>query len=412
MSDSLQPTTPIISRTTRRGHHLAPSMRAGRRQTRRQARYKAPKWGLSLTGFWLLCSACSFNNSFQEGCIGSIRIQVPPDHKQAKKTNPKSKAPSLVIAKLAPSDEHPDEHPPAHVDTLPETTQALAQAAPSQGTAPSQGFVAQVLTVAEATPESPKTSAPSTIKDLKPLAALKKGTQEIPAQQVKDLHLGLWMLPALAPSKSEKPAAARKKQVAKELCPPAQKVAQAPKKAIPSGLAALRKHTLSGGVHYSWQLLRRLLRAEAQMPQTKSWSGRARTMLLQSDVPEAIWQERPAQIHICFDQAHNNKGWNQPHPAQNTAALNKRCQSGHALGQGKHWFVLSDTFAASATSCRVFFSPGRLAVIAECGDTLYRASIRSFASCLQQRKNCEIPQMALQRLPQQSQQTVELQRAP
>jgi len=164
----------------------------------------------------------------------------------------------------------------------------------------------------------------------------------------------------------------------------------------------------NGGIAYSFGLLQRLWRAEAELPRSKRWPTHTRIQTLHSDAPEAIWQERPTVLRVCYDSTRTNDGWNQPHPAQNTARLDQRCQSAQPLGQGKHWFVLSDTFAASATSCRLFFSPGRLAVIASCGHTLYRAPIRPFASCLQQQKGCSFPHLALERLPPQSQQVVEL----
>lgn len=36
---------------------------------------------LTLAGVWILCTSCSFNNSFQDGCLGNIRITVPDMNK-------------------------------------------------------------------------------------------------------------------------------------------------------------------------------------------------------------------------------------------------------------------------------------------------------------------------------------------
>jgi hypothetical protein len=154
--------------------------------------------------------------------------------------------------------------------------------------------------------------------------------------------------------------------------------------------------------------LQALLRAEAALQRLNPWRQASQIHLLRVALPEAIWKERPQRISVCYDPSHKNSGWARYHEALHTASIEGRCQAGKPLGKSPHWHVLSDTFAASDTACRLFFSPGRLAVIAECGETLYRAPIQPNALCLQQRKGCAIPQITLARLEREASQAVEI----
>lgn len=386
MHDALNPPKARISRPTRRVQHLALSRRTTRRKHRRFRPAVPPAWGLSLTGVWLLCSACSFNNSFQDGCIGSIRIQVPPPQTTAKNAQPSPKQRLPEPQRLTPRQKRKEAAAVVLQAAAPTQHEATTVGSAQNTATPAQreGITVGVLqeTAASAIPDE-ATPPPADLHDTQ-RAKDQKGVvvshvvAKVPVdrydtRRVKDAASDLWLMPPLP---------------------------NAPRSAAPK--------VKGGAMGYSFGLLQRLWRAEAELPRSKRWPAHTRIHTLHSDVPEAIWQERPATIRLCYDSTRSNAGWNPPHLAQNTAKLQQRCQSAQPLGQGKHWFVLSDTFAASATACRLFFSPGRLAVIAECGQTLYRAPIRSFAACLQQQKGCDFAHMALERLPPKSQQDVEL----
>ena len=331
--------TPNLPPDPHHNDHPPQARRRSNLSTRQAAATSFP-----LAGFLLLCCSCSFNNSFQEGCIGSIRLEVPQNDQ---KSHPS-------VQKSTQEQQH-----------LP--TQKNAQERP--------------LPPPQAHPEKPQHVFAET-KEATPQSAVVVAKERRPRQDI------YWFdLPKRPLHKAISQGESETKTVEGE----AEKIAilGASSTSYPSALQSV-------------------LRAEAALQRLNPWRQASQIHLLRVALPEAIWKERPSTISVCYDPSHKNSGWARYHDALHTASIERRCQAGKPLGKNTHWHVLSDTFAASDTACRLFFSPGRLAVIAECGETLYRAPIQPSAPCLQQRKGCTIPQITLARLEREATQAVEI----
>ncbi|MEM1009702.1 MAG: hypothetical protein AAGJ35_11935, partial [Myxococcota bacterium] len=339
-----------------------------------QRLWQKSKTSFSFTSLWILCCSCSFNNSFQEGCLGSVRLELGKPKSTARaKSKKKLKAPNSVLKVAAMK--HRKSWKGSVVTSQPlrikrrevRTPQGTTRGSPKRGKSDRKPplnlwFVSpQRLQHLAQKQRQPKT--PSTLS-----------SEPVRVKRVPSQNPALAMLRAV----QHRPRLLRTAQ-------------EEPK-------------TLQLPLEFPPHQLHRLLKAEAEL----SLKQKPSAQILRTTIPSEIWEERPQEVVLCYHKKSRTAGWGQPHFAQNTQALKHSCERARALGTGNHWTISSDVFATSHVSCRLFFSVGRVAVVANCGQTLYRAPIRKYAACLQHMRNCAYPHLRMYKLPLKSQQAVEI----
>lgn len=323
------------------GHHL-------RQVWSRLRKERALAWA----GICVFTCSCSFNNSFQDGCLGTVKVTVPADKLQQQDTHRKArrKAPDRVRSDRVRSGRarsgqfasfHQERKLSARViDALPASF--------------SHALLGQ--------PSAPNTAT----------------------QRKAHPNAAYWW---------ESETFARAYQV----------------------FATLAQD--SGAVPTS-RLFLRVIRPQARLRRApllqaeESSAQKIAHRTLFSPEPRAIWKERPNTIRLCYHLSGQNKGWGRLHVPRNSERLHYLCQSGYALGKGRQWYVINNTFAASGIPCRLFLSLSRLHVVAQCGRTVYRALIRKHAQCLQTSKRCLIPSATLHKQPPETIQSIEFPRTP
>jgi hypothetical protein len=293
---------------------------------------------LSLAGVWILCTGCSFNNSFQDGCLGQIRITLPD--KGQKQSSP----PPKKIARAQ----------------TPRPGQ-IKRATPA-------GMVAAFV------PDRLADSVTNLSPPVEAAAhrALKALNMKWRPQTSWDTHP-----PGIDHDKPTRHS------------PPTFRWSRAQYNALLPGVWHLASHN--------------------QPTLGLPFPSDQHTKTLFNNEDAESWRERPTTLKVCHHKRATNQGWGRYHFAQNTANAHKACQSGQALGTGRHWHVIDNTYAVTAMPCRVFFSPGRIYLVAQCGTTLYRARIKRAATCLLtgQGNNCRFPHMTLHKMSHEAQQLVE-----